>query len=87
MHVYLSSFLLGDAAPDLQWLEDGSWVWVHYIATKIARGELLEAVDALGFVRRHWTNVRHRGDVATPPVIGGAAARNATDYSHRSPRS
>jgi hypothetical protein len=27
-------------------------VWVHYVAAKIARGELLEAVDALGALRR-----------------------------------
>lgn len=38
--------------PDLQWIEDRFWVWVHYIAVKIARGELFEALDALAFVRR-----------------------------------
>ena len=37
--------------PDPQGIEDRFWVWVHYIATKIGRGELLEAVDALSFVR------------------------------------
>ena len=37
--------------PRLQWIEDRFWVWVHYIATKIARGELFEAIDALEFVR------------------------------------
>ena len=36
---------------NLQWLEDRFWVWVHYIALKIARGELLEAVDAITFIR------------------------------------
>ena len=37
--------------PDPQWIEDRVWVWVHYVATKIGRGELLEAVDALAFIR------------------------------------
>lgn len=36
---------------DLQWIEDRFWVWVHYIAGKIGRGELFEALDALGMVR------------------------------------
>jgi predicted nucleotidyltransferase len=38
--------------PDLQWLEDRFWVWVHYVATKIGRGELLETLDGLAFLRR-----------------------------------
>lgn len=40
-------------APDLQWLEDRFWVWIHYTATKLARGELLECLDALAFLRKH----------------------------------
>ena len=38
-------------APDLQWIEERFWVWVHYGAAKIARGELLEAHDSLAFLR------------------------------------
>ncbi len=38
-------------APSLQWIEDRFWVWVHYGATKIARGELFEALDFLSFLR------------------------------------
>ncbi len=38
-------------SPDLQWIEDRFWVWVHYGALKIGRGELFEAIDLLGFVR------------------------------------
>ncbi len=38
-------------APDLQWFEDRIWPWVHYLAGKIARGELFETLDGLGFVR------------------------------------
>ncbi len=38
-------------APDLQWVEDRLWVWLHYIDAKIRRGELLEALDGLAFLR------------------------------------
>ena len=38
-------------APDLQWIEDRIWTWVHYLAGKIARGELFETLDGLGYVR------------------------------------
>lgn len=37
--------------PDLPWIEDRFWVWVHYAALKIGRGELFEAVDFLAFLR------------------------------------
>jgi hypothetical protein len=37
--------------PDLQWFEDRIWPWVHYLAGKIARGELFETIDGLGFIR------------------------------------
>ncbi len=45
---------LGTAAypqPDLQWIEDRFWTWVHYTTVKIGRGELFEALDALAFLR------------------------------------
>lgn len=44
----------GDAsypAPSVQWIEDRFWVWVHYITTKIGRGEMYEVLDALAFLR------------------------------------
>lgn len=37
--------------PDYQWLEDRIWTWVHYIATKMGRGEYFEALDGVGFLR------------------------------------
>lgn len=37
--------------PDPQWIEDRFWVWVHYGAGKIGRGEMFEAVDSLAFLR------------------------------------
>lgn len=33
------------------WTEDRFWIWVHYAATKIARGELFEAIEFLSFLR------------------------------------
>lgn len=38
-------------APDAQWIEDRFWIWVHYVASKIGRGELFDALEALGFLR------------------------------------
>jgi hypothetical protein len=37
--------------PDPQWLEDRFWVWIHYGAAKLGRGELFEALDMLAFLR------------------------------------
>lgn len=37
--------------PDLQWMEDRFWTWVHYIASKAARGEYFECIDGIGFIR------------------------------------
>lgn len=37
--------------PQSQWIEDRFWVWVHYCATKLGRGELFELIDTLTFMR------------------------------------
>jgi hypothetical protein len=37
--------------PDGQWIEDRFWVWIHYAATKVARGELFEAIEFISFLR------------------------------------
>ncbi|HEY0946905.1 MAG TPA: aminoglycoside 6-adenylyltransferase [Opitutaceae bacterium] len=34
-----------------EWFEERFWIWMHYGAAKIARGELFEAHDLLAFVR------------------------------------
>jgi len=49
-----------------QWIEDRFWIWVHYAATKIARGELFEAIDFLSFLR---------GAVLGPLALARAGAR------------
>lgn len=38
-------------AFDPQWVEARFWIWVHYAATKLGRGELFEVLDFLTFVR------------------------------------
>jgi len=37
--------------PDFQWIEDRFWVWIHYVLTKIGRGEYFESVDFFGSLR------------------------------------
>lgn len=38
-------------SPHAGWLERRFWVWVHYTATKIGRGELFEALHLLDYLR------------------------------------
>lgn len=37
--------------PDPQWIEDRFWVWIHYVAAKIGRGEGFDALAMLSFLR------------------------------------
>lgn len=41
------------AWPNLapEWFEQRAWIWLHYGTTKLARGELFEAIGILGFFR------------------------------------
>lgn len=39
------------APPPLQWVEDRFWIWVHYGASKIGRGEWLETSSFLDYLR------------------------------------
>lgn len=51
----LSRATAGTAAswpqPDLQWIEDRFWLWIHYAAGRIGRGELFECLEACGYFR------------------------------------
>ncbi|MBB6730637.1 nucleotidyltransferase domain-containing protein [Cohnella zeiphila] len=38
-------------STDAQWIEDRFWVWVHYGATKLGRGEWFEFIDLLTYIR------------------------------------
>ncbi len=37
--------------PDIQWIEDRFWTWIHYATLKLGRGEFLEITDFLSFLR------------------------------------
>lgn len=52
--------------PRSQWIEDRFWVWVHYVATKIGRGELFEVQASLAHLR---------GMVLGPLALARAGAR------------
>ncbi len=38
--------------PEIQWIEDRFWIWIHYVALKIGRGELFETIDFISFLRQ-----------------------------------
>jgi hypothetical protein len=38
-------------APNLVWIENRFWIWIHYIAGKIGRGELFETIESLSVLR------------------------------------
>ncbi|TAJ50169.1 MAG: nucleotidyltransferase domain-containing protein [Herbiconiux sp.] len=40
-----------EESVDAQWIEDRFWVWVHYAAAKLGRGELFEVIDMLALMR------------------------------------
>ncbi len=52
--------------PNQAWLGERFWIWVHYGATKIGRGELFEALDFLSFLR---------GSVLGPLILQKVGAR------------
>lgn len=52
--------------PDLDWIENRFWIWIHYITQRIARGELFEVIDALNFLR---------GNVLGPMILQQVGAR------------
>ena len=35
-----------------EWFDEHFWIWLHYGATKLARGELFEALDILAMIRK-----------------------------------
>lgn len=38
--------------PDYQWIEDRFWIWIHYAATKIGRGEFFETLTFLSYIQQ-----------------------------------
>ncbi|GAB2645231.1 nucleotidyltransferase domain-containing protein [Vibrio panuliri] len=39
--------------PNPQWIEERFWIWTHYAATKVARGEFFEALEFISFLRQN----------------------------------
>src|SRR5690606_3074045 len=37
--------------PNIHWIEDRFWTWIHYGALRLGRGELFEVLDLLSFLR------------------------------------
>ncbi|MEJ2545997.1 MAG: aminoglycoside 6-adenylyltransferase, partial [Calditrichaceae bacterium] len=38
-------------SPDIKWIDNRFWVWIHYISGKIGRGELFDVIESLSFLR------------------------------------
>jgi hypothetical protein len=47
----LAGMTVSGHGRDAQWYEDRAWVWLHYVATKLLRGEHFEAIGGLDFFR------------------------------------
>jgi hypothetical protein len=47
----VADLTVAPAGHDPQWFEDRTWLWLHYSATKLARGEYFEALSGLEFFR------------------------------------
>ncbi len=72
---------------DPQWFEDRVWVWLHYCATRLLRGELFEAIGMLGFFREQVLGPMLRQAAGRPNAgfvgsIGDAEARSALRGTH-----
>ncbi len=51
IETWLATARIGQVLHDAQWFEDRAWLWLHYGATKLARGEYFEAISTLDFFR------------------------------------
>lgn len=52
---------------DRAWIEDRFWIWAHYLADKIERGELFQALDTLAFLRARVLGPLALERVGAPP--------------------
>jgi hypothetical protein len=51
IEAWLAEASVGQAPREPQWFEDRVWLWLHYGASKWARGEYFEAISTLDFLR------------------------------------
>jgi hypothetical protein len=77
----LAGMTVSGRGRDAQWYEDRAWVWLHYVATKLLRGELFEAIGGLhcaaACARR--APGRERGGCEGPAGADAAQHRRALD--------
>ncbi len=50
LHAVLSHSKPYSTSVDWQWIEDRFWTWIHYVATRVARGELFETIRFLSLI-------------------------------------
>jgi hypothetical protein len=50
-HKALESGVAHYPQPDPHWIDERFWMWVHYCAGRIGRGELFEAINFLNYLR------------------------------------
>ena len=51
LHTILAASRASSSTIDWQWIEDRFWVWIHYMTSRVGRGELFAAIDFLSFIR------------------------------------
>ena len=51
LHTILATSRASFPTIDWQWIEDRFWVWIHYMTSRVGRGELFAAIDFLSFIR------------------------------------
>lgn len=71
------------APADAQWIEDRFWVWVHYLAAKIGRGEWFDAIEGLSFLRMNVLGPLGLAQRGRPPSGVRRVERDAPDLAGR----
>jgi predicted nucleotidyltransferase len=69
--------------PDLQWFEDRFWLWVHYAATRIGRGELFDAIRSIDFLRVEVLGPLIQMQAGSPPRGVRYIERDAPEHISR----
>ncbi len=70
-------------APNLQWIEDRFWTWVHYAALRLGRAELFDLVGFLGFIREQVLGPLALHAEGFPPFGVRKIERHLPDFSRR----
>jgi hypothetical protein len=82
--VYASTPSTGYPKPDAQWIEDRFWIWVHYVAGKIERGECFEALESLSFFRTQVLGPLMRRIESNAPALAAELTNTIATHDRRS---